>query len=164
MFDQLQNLDGDGLRVRLSSLCVDGKLAAGELNLEHGRTLHGWITAYDETFYKYSPGNLVTQLILEDMPSYGLDYYNSGIGGDHYKKYISNVRSTLGVGTLLAPTSGFNIGNFASSTWRRAEQGAPVPVSNFLGRVRRRSNQIHSTEIEFLPTLKGYFSALNVKT
>jgi len=163
MFRKLWDLNGTDLQVRLSSLYVDGAFTAGELNLQAGPVLHGWITAFDPVASRYSPGNILTQTILEHMLDHGLDCYDSGVGGDHYKKYIANTRPALGFGTLRTGPTKFSPGALTSSAWSLAERRAPTKLSTILARARRRSDMIQSTEVEFLPMLKGYLSALNVK-
>ncbi len=163
MFSELRNLSNDRLRLRLSSLFVDGKLVAAELNMQSEETLHGWIVAFDTEYGKYSPGNLLTQFILENMTSFDLDYYDSGIDGDHYKKYITNVRTPLAVGTFYANHKGVNPKRILGSAWKLTENTMPRPMAHILQRSRRRSEQILATEIDNISRLRGYFHALNVE-
>jgi len=163
MFSELRTLSEESLRLRLSSLFVDGRLIAAELNMQSNQTLHGWIVAFDPEYGKYSPGNLLTHYILENMIENGLEYYDSGVGGDHYKKYITNVQLPLAVGKIYAHQSSLNPKRILGSMWGFAENKAPEGLANLLQRSRRRSEQILATEIDNLSRVKGYLGALNVE-
>ncbi len=161
MFDRLHALDGEGLRTRLSSLYVDGKLAAAELNLQSHNVLHGWIVAYDTQYSKYSPGSLLTHFVLKNLEINGMTFYDSGIEGDHYKKYVSNHHSLLKTGIVTAAFKRRNMQQACGQAWRFAEKSLPGKLSSILSRTRRRSEQILATEVGARSSAKGYLRALN---
>ena len=117
--------------------------------------------AYSTQHKKYSPGNLLTQFVLENMLDYGMNYYDSGVDGDHYKKYITNVRTPLGIGSIYPTDKKMNLQHISGSAWNVAENSLPSKLSNTLQRTRRRSEQILATEQKIGARVKGYLHALN---
>lgn len=156
---RLRNGTPDRLYARLSSLYVDGELAAAELNLQSGDYVHGWLAAYDPCFAKYSPGHLLVRLILEAMAEGGLTTYNSGVGHHHYKKYFANHSIEVRSGALRAAGTSFSFTGLPSQVWRSAERLSPGPVKTTLGKVRRRSDQILASEPDLPGRLKGFARA-----
>jgi len=149
-----------GVSARLSGLFVDGELAAGELNLQSGEYLHGWLTGFDHRFADYSPGHLLVRLILEAMADKGLTTYDAGVGHGHYKKYFSNAEATLWRGTVRSPGSAQTMSGFASAAWRAAEEKGPPAMQSVLAKVRRRSDQILISEPDLSGRLKGFWKAV----
>lgn len=147
------------LYARLSSLYVDGELAAAELNLQSGGYLHGWLASYDLRFAAYSPGHLLVRRILEAMAQSGLTTYNAGAGHHHYKKYFANDAIEVFSGTLRVSGSEFGVSDWPARVWRSAEHLSPSLVKTVLGKVRRRSDQILASELGLAGRLKGFARA-----
>ncbi len=159
MLDQLRFGACLDIKTVLSTLRVDGKLVAAELNLQSGNLLHGWLVAFDPDFGKYSPGMILTHKILEAMPEHGLRYYDAGTGKTHYKKYFANERSPIGQGPIYARKKVVNLVGIVGETWSYMEAKTPHGMSKNLERVRRRTDQILGTEISLGQRALGFGEA-----
>ena len=160
MLDGLRKDELPDSRTVLSTLRFDSKLVAAELNVSCGRVLHGWLVAYDQEFSKYSPGKLIIQRILEGMPEHGMTIYDSGIGAGYYKEYYSNRIELLRTGTVVGAEHWFNPANLIGSGWSFLEKQTPGSVSEQMGRIRRRYDQIVSTETSLDQKAIGMAKAL----
>ncbi len=159
MLEQLRGGACPGLNTVLSTLRVDGKLIAAEFNLRSGTLLHGWLVAFDPKFGKYSPGMLLTHKILQAIPKHGLAYYDAGSGHGHYKKYFTNMTSTIAHGPIHAQDKTTNLVSMLGETWAFMEDKTPENISKNLGRVRRRTEQILSTETSTKQRVLGFSKA-----
>lgn len=81
----------DLLRVRshhmtgmLSVLYVGGQPAAAQFGLRAGNIFHGWFTAYDPRFSRYSPGLIMVKMMAEEFAA-GIDVIYMGRGSSSYK-------------------------------------------------------------------------------
>ncbi|MEO1322723.1 MAG: GNAT family N-acetyltransferase [Pseudomonadota bacterium] len=161
LFDRLKSFQGPRLRTRLSSLFYGDALAAAEFNLQSDTVLHGWITAFDQAYAKYSPGNMLTQGVLERMPQEGLTLYDAGPGADHYKRHYANMQFPIESGVLEGSERNVNVSRMAGQAWRFGEQVMPKPASAIMARARRRMDQIASVDTTSSGRANGLFSALN---
>ena len=160
LFDRLRQFEGPRLRARMSSLYFGDQMAAGEFNLQSDTVLHGWITAFDQTFSKYSPGNMLVQDVLSQMTDAGLHLYDSGPGLDHYKRYYSNAQIAVESGVLAGNSTALNPARVAGQVWRLGEQVMPRPASAIMARVRRRMDQIAAVDTSLTGRASGLISAL----
>jgi CelD/BcsL family acetyltransferase involved in cellulose biosynthesis len=157
--DLLRAGDRDRLFARLSSLYVDGAFAGGELNLQSGAYLHGWMVGFDRRYADYSPGLHLAGRILKAMTEQGLTVYDAGVGHAHYKKYFSNAATTVWGGTLPSSQPGLSLSGLASSAYRTVERRAPTAPKAILGKIRRRSDQILASELSLSERVKGFVKA-----
>jgi len=161
LFDRLRQFQGQRLRSRLTSLYFDDRLAAAEFNLQSDTVLHGWITAFEQKFSKYSPGNVLVQDALERMAEEGLTLYDSGPGLDHYKRHYSNLQMPIETGVLPGAGDQIKLSRVAGQVWRFGEQVMPSRASQMMARARRRMDQIASSDTSFSGRATGLISALN---
>ncbi|MBL4871041.1 MAG: GNAT family N-acetyltransferase [Robiginitomaculum sp.] len=159
MLDMLRHGECENINTILSTLRVDGRLVAAEFNMQSGDLLHGWLTAYNPKFSKYSPGLLLTQHIIKAMPQYGFTLYDSGSGNSHYKKYFTNQLTPLGKGPIFAKTKVINPIGIMGASWSFIEANSPSSIANNMGRIRRRSDQIIGTETMFKQRVRGFSKA-----
>lgn len=99
-----------GLRGRLSTLRIDGHLAASHFGLEAGGVLHYWFTAFDPAFASVSPGVALLQAIARAVAAEGINRIDLGGGDYRFKQEFADLRTPLGAGvvhgrTLLAGAS-----------------------------------------------------------
>jgi CelD/BcsL family acetyltransferase involved in cellulose biosynthesis len=147
------------LHLRVVSLHLDGRFAAGEAMLCSPTVAHGWLTAYDPDFGNYSPGFLIVEEILNDMPSRGQSIYDAGPGQDYYKKYYTNVMTPVDQGVLRTGKIGFTPARLLGSSWRELETRLPARAGQLMGKVRRRSDQILVSEVSSLDRMRGFARA-----
>ena len=160
LFDRLRHFEGPRLRTRMSSLYFGDRIAAGEFNLQSDTVLHGWITAFDQAYSKYSPGNILVQEVLARMNEAGLTLYDSGPGLDHYKRHYSNAQIAIESGVLSGNSTALNASRVAGQVWRLGEQVMPRPASAIMARVRRRMDQIAAVDTSLTGRASGLISAL----
>lgn len=160
LFDRLRSFEGPRLRARLLTLDFDDQLAAGEFNLQSDTVLHGWITAYDQAFSKYSPGNLLVHEGLRQMPENGLTIYDAGPGLDHYKRHYTNLQAPIESGVISGTTTPFQASRLAGQVWRLGEQVMPSPARSLMARARRRMDQIASVDTTLSGRASGVLNAL----
>ena len=156
---QLWGEDRSGVHARLSTLSVDGRFVAGEFNLASPRLVHGWIAGIDRSFGRYSPGHLLVESILEDQSRNGPQLYDAGTGIDRHKTIFANVQRPLGTGTVRSGRGSWTPQSLLRRGWAAMEAGAPGRISATLQKVRRRTDQIVATEVDFDRTLSGFISA-----
>ncbi|MHA7900370.1 MAG: GNAT family N-acetyltransferase [Henriciella sp.] len=163
LFDRLRSFEGARLRSRLVTLSFDDKFAAAEYNLQSDRVLHGWITAFEQDYSRYSPGNMLVQELLEKMAAEGLTIYDAGPGYDHYKRHYANVQSPVESGVIQGNSNRLHASRMAGQAWRFGEQVMPGKASAIMARARRRMDQIASVETTFSGRASGIFRALNAR-
>jgi CelD/BcsL family acetyltransferase involved in cellulose biosynthesis len=69
----------------LFGLCVDGTVVAAQYAALSGRTCIGLITGYDPAWQEFSPGKLLTSLLLEHLHKEGYLVFDAGRGAEAYK-------------------------------------------------------------------------------
>lgn len=161
LLDRLKSFEGPRLRARLSTLDFDGQLAAGEFNLQSDTVLHGWITAFDQSFSQYSPGNMLIQEVLARMPESGLAIYDAGPGLDHYKRHYANFQLPIESGVIAGSQGPLQASRVAGTVWRLGEQVMPAKASAIMARVRRRMDQIASVDTTLSGRANGLLNALH---
>lgn len=88
------------MRGRLSTLRLDGRLAAGHFGLQAEGVLHYWFTAYDPAFADYSPGLLLLHELARVLPAQGVNRIDLGGGGYRFKREFADLRPPLGSGVV----------------------------------------------------------------
>ena len=148
-----------GLHLRTASLYLDGRFAAGEIMICSETVAHGWLTAYDTHFGSYSPGLLLVEDILTDLPTRGQTAYDSGPGQDHYKKYYSNVMIPSDQGVLRTHKAALAPTRLLGNGWRQLENALPGHTGELMGKVRRRADQILVSESGSIDRARGFARA-----
>lgn len=160
MVSQMRASTAEHLHLRNITLYVDGTFAAGEVVICSPNVVHGWLTAYVPDYAVYSPGYIITESIIEDMPARGQHVYDAGCDADHYKKYYTNVMAPLDQGVLRAANGLTDPMRLLGACYRATEAAMPGRVGHLMGKVRRRSDQILLSEITPGARLRGFGQAL----
>jgi CelD/BcsL family acetyltransferase involved in cellulose biosynthesis len=122
----------------LFTLHIGDRLAAAQMNLRGGRTLHSWIIGHDAEFERCSPGMLLFQDILRWMDDVPYSRLDLGAGAYRFKRELAN--------QMVGVTHGFVGGLSAASLMRetayalrKAAEALPLgPVSELPGKAMRR--------------------------
>ena len=160
LFDRLRSFEGARFRSRLLTLDFDDQFAAGEFNLQSDSVMHGWITAFDQAFSKYSPGNLLVQELLQEMPENDLTLYDAGPGLDHYKRHYTNLQAPIDAGVIAGRDAPLQASRMAGRVWRFGEHVMPSKASSIMARARRRMDQIASVDTTFSGRATGLLNAI----
>ena len=148
-------------RLNLSTLRIDGKIAAAELNMCSVSTIHGWLVAYNPDFANLAPGLILLHRIVEHMEQNGFLKYDLGAGHYHYKKAYSNISFPVDSGVLRTEKHVSHPDRLVARAWSQFENRAPDELANVLGKVRRRTDQIVITELDLPRRARGMLQALN---
>lgn len=160
LLDRLKSFEGPRFRSRLLTLDFDDQLAAGEFNLQSDTVMHGWITAFDQTFSKYSPGNVLVNEMLQEMPENGLALYDAGPGLDHYKRHYTNLQAPIDMGVIAGLDVPLQAVRLAGRAWQFGETVMPASASSIMARARRRMDQIASVDTTLAGRASGLLNAL----
>lgn len=143
----------------MSTLRVDGKLIAAELNMQSDTVLHGWLTGFDRRYAVYSPGLMLAERVIEAMAKQGIKTYDAGPGLGHYKKYYSNFSLPLDTGVVKGQ-AGLHPARLMGAAWRQLE-GLPLGIlSQVMQKIRRRMDQVLQAELTFSARLAGLLRAI----
>lgn len=134
--------DGSDYGLRVCSLrTADGRIAAAEVSLDDGRTLHLWFPVYDPAFSRYGPGLVLTWMEMEKAAEEGYVTVDYGCGEEGYKSALAQP-----IGTVLeGEARGVPAGVVASAV-RRAVQSGPDPVRRLSQSIGRRLDIIDACE------------------
>ena len=146
MLDALDEAQGEDFGLRMSTLRVEGRLAAGEICLLGAGALHSWIPAYDAEFSIYSPGLQLLRALIAGTGELGVDRVDLGAGHGYYKRYFTFERQALVDGAAFADGAGARVLQSAMGGWRGLEAAPLGPVSTLAGKTRRRLGQIAAVE------------------
>jgi CelD/BcsL family acetyltransferase involved in cellulose biosynthesis len=126
----------------LSSLYVDGRLAAAHFGMQAGGVLHYWFPGYDPVFSKFSPGNL----LLDDMARAGAEQgwtaIHLGDGDYAYKREFGSRQIPLMRGALRTPSLAAAAHRVGEWTVRAAEAAPLGPASRWPGKAMRKLGRI----------------------
>lgn len=156
MMETLRTKRYPRLRGRLSTLRLDGKLAAAEFDILSDKVVHGWITAYSQDYAKYSPGHLLMLAVICNLSETGHVSCDIGTGDQAYKTYYESHQRPSERAIIQTPGGMRPL----ASTWSFVESNAPARLAGVMTRMRRRSDQIVSAELDLGGRVKGFCSAL----
>lgn len=109
----------------LSSLHLDGRLAAVHFGMRSGGVLHSWFPAYDRDFSKFAPGILLLMRIAQQAPAEGITRIDLGKGDEPYKVKLAGGADPVATGVIdLRP-----LATTVRSAWRKTRdwvRGSPL--------------------------------------
>lgn len=139
----LASAPGPGLRGEVFGVTLAGKLAAVELFLREGDVLHAWFPAYDPAFAVFSPGHLLTELIVRHGAARGVKRIEFGPGEDEFKHAWSDSAFAQYETVWHAPCPLGRMRAAGQSLWAKAE------AKPLAGKIRRRMDMIVAAEAEW---------------
>jgi len=114
----------------LSSLWIDGTLAAAHLGLRSGEVMHHWLPAYDPQFAAYAPGNVLAVELARATAADGVTEIDLGQGDYLWKKEFANAAAPAIKGVVHG--SGF-AGRRNAATWQAVKAWSAMPVGRAAG-------------------------------
>ncbi len=90
MLWQVANSDDNNFRGQLSVLTVDDRPVAIHLGPVANGVLHWWVTAFDNSLQRYSPGLIHLLKLLEELPGQEIHRVDLGRGEERYKQRFKN--------------------------------------------------------------------------
>ncbi|MDO8296462.1 MAG: GNAT family N-acetyltransferase [Caulobacter sp.] len=122
----------------LFTLHIGDRLAAAQMNLRGGHTIHSWIISHDPRFERYSPGMLLFQDILRWMDDTPYSRLDLGAGDYRFKREFSNVKVGVTHGFIGAPSAAALMRETAYAL-RKAAEALPLGrMSELPGKAMRR--------------------------
>lgn len=155
LLQRLRTAEGPRFKLRLVSLYFDGRHAASELVMQSDKVVHGWITAYEQDFCSYSPGNTLVQMMLEEMSRSGPFLYDAGPGLDYYKRHYSSYQLPIGSGVIRGKPLALRPDRLLGQAWRLGETCLDQRIGGLMTQSRRRLDQICLSEISPAARLAG---------
>lgn len=109
----------------LSTLRVEGRLAAVHLGMRTETALHHWFTAYDRELYKYSPGLILLLELAKEASQRGIRRIDLGRGPEEWKTSFASVETGVAAGAIDARPlrSLARAGVLAVRRWTAASSG-----------------------------------------
>ena len=127
-----------GFEAVLSSLWIDGGLAAAHLGLKSGGVLHYWMPAYDPALSYYAPGSVLALELARAMAGEGVVEMDLGPGASVWKREFANAEVPLMRGVVHAASRQGRLNAAAFAAGRRWA-GLPLgPAAALPHRVSRR--------------------------
>ncbi|MEM8618033.1 MAG: GNAT family N-acetyltransferase [Pseudomonadota bacterium] len=161
LLDRLRHHESPRLRLQVVSLYYEDQFAAAEMNLVSDTIMHGWLTAFDQALGVYSPGNMLVQDMLSEMPAHGLMTYDQGPGLDHYKRHYATYQIPVDSGVIRGKRDSWAPSRLTGHLWRRGEAVLPGKVAGLMARARRRMDQIALAETSQTARMAGVVTALS---
>lgn len=122
----------------LFTLHLGDKLAAAQLNIRSGGTVHSWIIGHDACFERYSPGLILFQSILRWMDDAPYSRLDLGAGDYRFKRELANRQVNVAHGFVGGPSAASLLRGAAYGVRRAAESLPLGPVSELPGKAMRR--------------------------
>jgi CelD/BcsL family acetyltransferase involved in cellulose biosynthesis len=91
-------------QMRLYLLKVNGNLIGYKLGFKHDSCFYSWQVAHDPHYSKYSPGHIITYLIISNSDSSGISRINFMGGGHDYERTWAKSGLVTGNYSMLNPS------------------------------------------------------------
>jgi len=134
---------GHGLRADVFGVTLAGKLAAVQLFLRDGDVLHAWFPAYDPAFATFSPGHLLTELVVRHAAASGIARIEFGPGEDEFKRAWSDSGFAMHEAVWHAPGALGRLRAAGHGVWAKAE------TRPLAGKIRRRLDMIVAADADW---------------
>ncbi|HRD46816.1 MAG TPA: GNAT family N-acetyltransferase [Caulobacter sp.] len=122
----------------LFTLHIGETLAAAQLDIRGGATVHSWIIGHDSAFDRYSPGMMLFQDILRWMDTVPYSRLDLGSGDYRFKRELANAQVEVSHG-FVGGLSAAAMMREAAYGLRRVAESLPLgPVSELPAKAMRR--------------------------
>ncbi|KPP83066.1 MAG: hypothetical protein HLUCCA04_03040 [Oceanicaulis sp. HLUCCA04] len=135
--DRLDNASG-----LVSSLEINGELAAAHVGMRSGSVLHYWFPVYDPQFSKLGPGLNLLLEIARELASEGLQEIHLGPGEYEFKRELASWQFPLVTGFATAPSLTGVARHLADRIEHMAQRLPLGAVSTLPGRAFRRIDRL----------------------
>ncbi len=122
----------------LFTLHIGDALAAAQLDIRGGSTVHSWIIGHDPAFDRYSPGMMLFQDILRWMDDVPYSRLDLGAGDYRFKRELANHAVEVSHGFVGGLSAAAMLREAAYGLRRVAETLPLGPVSELPGKAMRR--------------------------
>jgi CelD/BcsL family acetyltransferase involved in cellulose biosynthesis len=100
MLNRMLYTRGERFQSMLSTLYVGEEPAAINFGLRSGEVLHGWITAFNPKFRKFSPGLMLIIKLAEVAETFGITRLDMGRGDESFKRKFCSGSTRVAQGAV----------------------------------------------------------------
>ena len=100
LLNRVLHTHGGNFRPMLSAMYVGDELGAINFGLRSGPVLHGWITAFNPKFQKFSPGLILVVKLAESAQALGIARIDMGRGDESFKRSFSTGATRIAEGAV----------------------------------------------------------------
>ncbi|MEO8493991.1 MAG: GNAT family N-acetyltransferase [Planctomycetota bacterium] len=100
LLNRILHTRGETFSSMLSALYVGDELAAINFGLRSGPVLHGWVTAYNPQFRKFSPGLMLIVKLAQAAESAGITRIDMGRGDESFKRNFCSGATRVAEGAV----------------------------------------------------------------
>jgi CelD/BcsL family acetyltransferase involved in cellulose biosynthesis len=115
----------DTFEAVLSSLRVDGSIAAARLDVRSGPVVHDLVNAYDDELQPYMPGHLLRGEALRTLADEGVRELHFGSGDYAWKRELANASVPFVSGVVHADSAQ---GRFNAAAFRLGRRWSALPL------------------------------------
>lgn len=130
----------------VSSLRIDGELAAAHLGLRSGPAFHYWLPVYDPKFATYAPGSVLTLEMMRAKAGDGVAHMDLGPGDYQSKRQLANRETELVRGLAFAASP---LGRAAAAASAAGRRWAALPVGPAASLPRRVIGKVERTAAQW---------------
>lgn len=123
---------------QLSTLEIDGKLAAAHFGMRSRDTLHYWFPVYDPQFSAFGPGLLLFLEMAQAMNADDVRQIHLGPGDFNFKKRLANTSFEISAGQWTRPSLTSAVLALSAGVDRFAQTLPLGPASMWPGKAMRR--------------------------
>lgn len=98
--ERLLHTHGENYQSMLAALYVGDDLLAVNFGLRSGPVLHGWITAFNAKYHKFSPGLILLTRLAQIAESHGITRIDMGRGDEAFKRSFGSGVRVLAEGAV----------------------------------------------------------------
>lgn len=100
MLNRILHTHDELCRPMMSALYVGDELAAINFGLRNNAVLHGWITAFNPKYHKFSPGLMLIVKLAESAESLGIRRIDMGRGDESFKRNFCSGATSVAEGAV----------------------------------------------------------------
>jgi len=142
LITEIARRDEAGFRGIVSSLTIDGELAAVHAGMASEIRCHYWFPAYDPAFNKVSPGLLLLLETARNAADKGLTSVELGPGDYDFKRNLGGYQIPLSAGCMVTRSPAAALRHAARALADTAERAPLGPMKTLPRRLLRRADKL----------------------
>lgn len=142
LMTEISRRDEPAFRGVVSSLTIDGELAAVHAGMASETRCHYWFPAYDPAFNKVSPGLLLLLETARDAASKGQTSVELGPGDFDFKRNLGGYQIPLSAGCVVTRSPAAALRHAARALADTAERAPLGPMKTLPRRILRRADKL----------------------
>lgn len=141
VLERLRAGEGESVRGVLSTMRIDGALAAAHFGMREGGVLHHWLPGFDDAYRGYSPGHVLLLRMAEAGAADGITEIHLAAGAYPYKDDFCDLAWPLVDGAGLTASPVAQAWRAASTLERMGGDGQLGRLVSIPARALRRLNR-----------------------